>query len=1368
MSRKRHTITMPGVMLDSIRDNADYETDERFTKRQKLKGPSVLHRKENRKQQRDKQKLEKRQLTKQLKEKFKQNQKENNPKNGNKKQKKAHDTAEKQFNTESDYKSSIKSTKEKGDFAVPKSKKRVSFSEQDEVREIPARGALSSETEIDVNFEKWEEEFASDSEDSEQLLSDTDEDSQDEADEQGAHNLIETLKHLKQVQRGGFKNTIETVENGAELDDEQKAIMAQLAELKGKRQSSDIRIVKEDDLDDDEISEEDVCSDNDKSNDLEDMEGLDDEQTEIMNQLAALKAKKARKGNSELRIVKEDDLDDDSVSESDAESREKEEDEEEGEDEDLDEDLDEEQKDVMSQLAALNGRKKSSGEIKIVKEDELDDDELSEEVTGSDEEQLDSEEMNSDMEEDESGEELDDDQKDVMAQLAALKGRKKSSDQIKIVKEDELDDDELSEEVTGSDEEEQLDSEEMNRDMEEDESGEELDDDQKDVMAQLAALKGKKAISRNDIRIVKETDLSDDSLDDDAFSEADVSENESREIYQDPTQYKHLSENDFATPKLDFQDDDDEMMYYAKKLGKEAKKLKRESEDDIVGGLFEGLDFMDKYDAIDDDELDVELAKDTKRLTTNEKGKKKTRSLTAEEREQLRKDEEEINYYAKKLGAGKEGLKKEGEDDFIGGLLDGLNLDFSDEEELTGTEEDDLENHSEEEEMLDALPEIHKKPSRRSEDDDDEVDSDDFDDDDDLDEDDKALLKEMYGLESSGSENDDSDLDSEEDDDRPRVKENPYMAPVDPSVIQQDQVPTGSKYIPPALRRKMAMGENSEDSEALKKLMRLVKGPFNKLSEPNMNSAISELNAVFNDNPRQFVNEAILRVVLQSVSISTPMLESFLVLYSSAIVALYKLQGIDFGAYAVQKLVEKFASEIESKERANQEILNLTGLLGYLYTLNFVSSSLIYDIIKSKLISDPSELKTDVLLKLIRSCGSKLRTDDPTALTSIIAELTKSVKENERKGIKTSTRSRFLIDTITDLKNNRLKNMENENTTKMIMRIKKQMGSINQSRNLDPIKVTLDDIENVEERGKWWLVGSAWKGNDSDNKNEKDGSMEEEVDDLSNVNEKLINNEDELSGAQDVNWMELAKQCRMNTDIRRGIFISIMSAEDFMDAFMKLEKLNLKKSQKAEIPNILMHCATMEATYNPYYSFLAKKLCDDHSMRRSFQLNLWDFIKELDDDDSSSTTILAESNDDERLWKVVNMGRFFGFLIGEGSLSLNVLRVINFLTATSDVKIFLEIMIVTILDTIAKRSEVNSFGSGKGKKSKDITYSGKLMLERVIKCDEQPLLLKGLQYFLNNKIRKSGCIKGKKQRTRVDWGITTMTSIIEELLKSQK
>lgn len=189
----------------------------------------------------------------------------------------------------------------------------------------------------------------------------------------------------------------------------------------------------------------------------------------------------------------------------------------------------------------------------------------------------------------------------------------------------------------------------------------------------------------------------------------------------------------------------------------------------------------------------------------------------------------------------------------------------------------------------------------------------------------------------------------------------------------------------------------------------------------------------------------------------------------------------------------------------------------------------------------------------------------------------------------------------------------------------------------------------------------------------------------------------------------------------------------------------------------------MEFNYNPYYSFLAKKLSDDHAMRRSFQLNLWDFVKELDGDESS-TTILADADDDQRLWKVLNMGRFFGFLIGEGSLSLNVLRVVNFLSASADAKIFLEILLITTLDTIGRKSEPTDASS----KKKDFAFTGKVMADRVAKCDEQPLLIKGLQYFLSNKVRNSELVKGKKQRLRVEWGVDTMSDMFAEMLKGKK
>ena len=42
------------------------------------------------------------------------------------------------------------------------------------------------------------------------------------------------------------------------------------------------------------------------------------------------------------------------------------------------------------------------------------------------------------------------------------------------------------------------------------------------------------------------------------------------------------------------------------------------------------------------------------------------------------------------------------------------------------------------------------------------------------------------------------------------------------------------------------------------------------------------------------------------------------------------------------------------------------------------------------------------------------------------------------------------------------------------------MGGINENKSGDPIQVSLEDIQNVATRGKWWLVGSAWKGHETD------------------------------------------------------------------------------------------------------------------------------------------------------------------------------------------------------------------------------------------------------------------------------------------------
>jgi len=81
----------------------------------------------------------------------------------------------------------------------------------------------------------------------------------------------------------------------------------------------------------------------------------------------------------------------------------------------------------------------------------------------------------------------------------------------------------------------------------------------------------------------------------------------------------------------------------------------------------------------------------------------------------------------------------------------------------------------------------------------------------------------------------------------------------------------------------------------------------------------------------------------------------------------------------------------------------------------------------------------------------------------------------------------------------------------------------------EPLRVNLEDLQSAATRGKWWLIGAAWSGDPLvDEKRKKQGVLtaaEEAVDEQSQV------------------LLKLARKQGMNTDIRRGIFVVLMSSE---------------------------------------------------------------------------------------------------------------------------------------------------------------------------------------------------------------------------------
>ena len=589
-------------------------------------------------------------------------------------------------------------------------------------------------------------------------------------------------------------------------------------------------------------------------------------------------------------------------------------------------------------------------------------------------------------------------------------------------------------------------------------------------------------------------------------------------------------------------------------------------------------------------------------------------------------------------------------------------------------------------------------------------------------------------FEDCGSDEDEEDTEREHEEKsaQPRVRENPYTAPMASGATQS------TKYIPPALR-----APPSSDTEALSRLKRQIQGLFNRLSEANILAILRDIEAIYQNNPRGYVNTTLVDLFIGMLSDPSALLETFLNLHAGFIAAIYKVIGPDFGAQIIERIVFEFDAHYQhNKEGTGQQTKNLISVVAELYTFQVIGSNMVFDYIRFFL-NELTEINTELLLRIVRAAGPQLRQDDPNSLKDIVILLQKSVAKVGQANL--PVRTKFMIETINDLKNNKMKtgvaasNMSREHTTRM----KKQLGTLN-SRNLkatEPLRVGLKDIKDTDKKGKWWLVGASWRNEPGNEDHVKEtGKAQQQM-------MALDHNDDD----SEVDLVQLAREQRMNTDIRRAIYISIMSASDFKDAQVRLSKLNLKRSQEVEIPRVIVHCAGAEKTYNPYYTVLARKVCSDHKSRKSFQFALWDIFKSLGEEQDE-----AEESEDEdvpssnmSLRKLVSQGKLYGTLIGRKALPVTSLKNLNFPYLQPKTKTFVEVILVT--------SILESLKSSKDKRDE------RAVREVFVEVDQAPEMIAGLQFFLKKTVRKTDIVE-KAEKETVRWACTSIMGMLTRVL----
>lgn len=81
----------------------------------------------------------------------------------------------------------------------------------------------------------------------------------------------------------------------------------------------------------------------------------------------------------------------------------------------------------------------------------------------------------------------------------------------------------------------------------------------------------------------------------------------------------------------------------------------------------------------------------------------------------------------------------------------------------------------------------------------------------------------------------------------------------------------------------------------------------------------------------------------------------------------------------------------------------------------------------------------------------------------------------------------------------------------------------------EPLRVSLEDLRSADSKGKWWLVGAAWGGDPLVDRQQEAESQTTNPAPAETVSENAL--------------LKLAKKQGMNTDIRRSIFVVLMSSD---------------------------------------------------------------------------------------------------------------------------------------------------------------------------------------------------------------------------------
>ena len=513
-------------------------------------------------------------------------------------------------------------------------------------------------------------------------------------------------------------------------------------------------------------------------------------------------------------------------------------------------------------------------------------------------------------------------------------------------------------------------------------------------------------------------------------------------------------------------------------------------------------------------------------------------------------------------------------------------------------------------------------------------------------------------------------------------------------------------YIPPFKRRQMEEQKRKEEAEAARQeegevdakdgadmavsiheqrqkwedLKKAINGTINRLNSKTIKDLIHAL----------FQNANLIRgkgLLAKSVLRAATTSPTYAPVYAS-LVAVLNTKLPEIGELVLVRSILVFRKSYARQDRSLT--MSIINFIGCLFNQGLCHELLCLQLLTVLLDGDPTDDSVDVAVQLTKVVGMALTEISPAGIHAVMERFRNLLHDGS-----VNRRVQYKIEELMKIRKKRFKDyptlVEELDLVERDEQIMFEIGLDDEGLNKeDGLDVFAYDENYTENENDWIAIQKEILGGDSDDDENSDGSDDETDDDDDDDSDDDSDDDEDgvLVEAPVVSKAAASKEVVIHDmtekdliNLRRKIYLTIMSSATFEECAHKLAKLSIPEGKEMELINMIIECCSQERTFLRYYGLIASRFCLLH--QRWTEAFLEAFGAQY------STIHRLETN------KLRNVAKLFAHLLHTDSLPWSCLSIIhlNEDETTSSSRIFLKILVQEMAEALGIGGLVKRFES---------------------------------------------------------------------------